>query len=217
MDRVGTTPPLARAKTINLSLLLRSGVSGVTPLPLKAQLVGVALGSQKSLFSSKSIVTVPDGLLIRDQKRLRNLPLMVSSLKMPKSCRSLLFGGIEPDTMVGFGSFSLVPWPKESSPVPDGLSAFTITPVVRSAVVPVPAPGAFVDQSTQGLRPSSVRFAPACAPSLLELGTAASISKLLPDSVCNVVHVVAATCSTGKPATKPELAMIATSARYPLR
>src|SRR2546421_12766866 len=40
-----------------------------------------------------------------------------------KRLRSLLFGGIEPETIVGLGSSSLEPCPRESSEVPDGLSS----------------------------------------------------------------------------------------------
>src|SRR5712691_3659168 len=100
---------------------------------------------------------------------------------MPKSCRSLLFGGIEPLTIVGSGASSLVPCPKESSPLPLGLSGLTSTPLVRSAAVPVPAPLAFVDQSMHGDPPSSVRFAPAVVTGFLTVPPTigASISKLL--------------------------------------
>src|SRR6476469_690205 len=100
---------------------------------------------------------------------------------MPNLCRSLLFGGIEPLTIVGIGLFSLVPCPKESSPLPEALSELTRTPLARSAEVPVPAPLAFVDQSAHGDSPSTVRFAPAVIVGFLTVPPTigASISKLL--------------------------------------
>ena len=103
------------------------GVSGVTFFPLVAQFVGVAAGSQDFWLSSKSMFVVPDGFWTRAQKSWRNLAPAPVSVLMPKNFRSLLFGGIDPLTMVGLASSSDVPWPNESSPDPVGLSAFVST------------------------------------------------------------------------------------------
>ena len=99
---------------------------------------------------------VPDGSWTRVQKRCRNLPFAFSSTYTPKSFRSLLFGGIEPDTTVGTAVSSLLPWPNELSSVPLGWS------VSRSS--------ATLAQSMDGDPCSTVRFA------------SVSISKWLPSS-----------------------------------
>src|SRR5437588_6175394 len=93
--------------------------------------------------------TVPDGLFTRDQNRLRNLDPTPASLKLPNASRSLFCGGIEPETIVGLGLFSLVPCPNESSPDPLALSLTKLAPGVRSAAIPVPPPAAVLSQSRQ--------------------------------------------------------------------
>src|SRR5215212_9073104 len=155
---------------MSLSPVVRSGVSGVTPLPLFAQFVGVAFGSQNFWLSSKSMFVVPDGFCTRDQNSSRNLPVPAVSVNTPNFFRSLLFGGIAPLTMVGFAVSSFVPWPKLSSPPPLGLSSFASTPGRR--LVPVPP----ASQSMQSAGPSTFRLA------------LTSISKLLPVSVFAVEH-----------------------------
>src|SRR5215212_9559629 len=155
---------------MSLSPVVRSGVSGVTPLPLFAQFVGVAFGSQNFWLSSKSMFVVPDGFCTRDQNSSRNLPVPAVSVNTPNFFRSLLFGGIAPLTMVGFAVSSFVPWPKLSSPPPLGLSSFASTPGRR--LVPIPP----ASQSMQSAGPSTFRLA------------LTSISKLLPVSVFAVEH-----------------------------
>src|SRR5687767_6517390 len=67
---------------------------------------------------------VPLGFCTRDQNNWRNCsPSEPVSVFTPNQLRSLLFGGIEPSTSVGTGSFSDVPSPKESSPPPLVLSS----------------------------------------------------------------------------------------------
>src|SRR6266550_6351948 len=106
---------------MSLSPAVLTGVSAGAE-PLFAQLVGFAVRSQNFWFSSKSMFVVPDGFWTRDQKSCRNFPEgfpeddWPSSLLRPNAFRSLLFGGIEPATIVGFASFSDVPWPNASSP-----------------------------------------------------------------------------------------------------
>src|SRR5690349_2108960 len=112
---------------MSLSSLVRAGVSGVTFRPLSAQFVGLAVGSQNFWLSSKSMFVVPDGFWTRDQNSSRNLPAELDSVKTPNFLRSLLFGGMEPVTMVGLASFSALPWPKASSPPPLGLSLLAST------------------------------------------------------------------------------------------
>src|SRR6266540_2218279 len=118
---------------------------------------------------------VPDGFWTRDQNSSRNLsPAEPVSVKTPNAFRSLLFGGIEPVTMVGLAISSDVPWPKASSLAPVLGSLFAETPVLR----PLPVPPA--SQSIQGLAPSTFRFA------------SVSISKSLPERTLAVVHVAVA-------------------------
>src|SRR5438477_3365112 len=67
IEIVATVPPLARSYVISLSPTVRTGVT-----PLVEQFGGVALGSQKFWFSSKSMFVVPDGFWTRDQNSSRN-------------------------------------------------------------------------------------------------------------------------------------------------
>jgi len=53
--------------------------------------------------------TVPCGELMRVQKSSRNFAEPFVSVYTPKFFRSLLFGGIEPLTIVGLASSSFVP------------------------------------------------------------------------------------------------------------
>src|SRR5438132_3899419 len=146
---------------MSLSPLVRKGVSG-TATWLSAQFVGTALGSQNFRFSSKSMFVEPEGFCTRDQNSWRNLAVPLVSWLIPNTFRSLLFGGIEPDTIFGLASSSDVPPPKASSVAPVGLSACVITP--DRIAVPVPP----ASQSMHGLAPFTARFA------------FVSISKLLP-------------------------------------
>src|SRR5260370_5091354 len=175
IEIVGTVPPLASPYSISLSPICRSGVTytGVAlAFALLAQVAAVP--RQACWFSSKSIAIVPVGLLTRVQNSSRNLPPGPFSTLTPKFDRSLLFGGIEPETMVGAGVFSFVPIPNESSPLPLGRSAFVTTLGMKTFDVPA------VSQSMQGAPPSTVRFA------------SVSISKLLPVNVFAVGQVAAA-------------------------
>ena len=85
----------------------------------------------------------------------------------------MLFG-IEPETIVGFGSSSFVPWPNESSFAPVGWSALVSTPARKA----LPEPSA--SQSMQVPPPSTFRFA------------SVSISKLLLSRTLAVLHSGAA-------------------------
>src|SRR6266513_2151298 len=125
---------------------------------------------------------------------------------MPNFSRSLLLGGIEPLTIVGTAPFSLVPWPKASSPAPLSLSGLTITPLVLSASVPAPAPFAFVDQSMHGEDPSCVRFAPALKMGFLAVPPTigASISKLLCPPETDVAFNVFGVAHVGANALGPD-------------
>ncbi len=199
IEIVGTVPPLARSYVTSLSPAVRSGVSGVTPLPLSAQFVVVAVGSQKSWFSSKSMFVVPDGFWTRDQNSSRNLsPAEPVSVKTPNAFRSLLFGGIEPVTMVGLALSSDVPWPKASSLAPLGTSFFATTPDRKALPVP-PA-----SQSMQGLALSTFRLA------------STSISKLLPLRTFEVVQLVTAELATVWGRAAADTAKTVTSSTAPM-
>ena len=88
------------------------------------------------------MLVVPEGSCTRDQNSARNLPVgfeavtVPCSLKTPNAFRSLLFGGIPPSTMDGIAVSSLVPFPKDSSPDPLGVSFLATTPERK----PVPVP-----------------------------------------------------------------------------
>src|SRR5438067_6444243 len=137
---------------MSLRPIVRNGVSG-TATWLLAQFVGVAVGSQNFLLSSKSMFVDPDGFCTRDQNSWRNLEVPLVSWLMPNTFRSLLFGGMEPATIFGLASSSAVPPPKASSLAPVGLSAWVITP--DRIAVPVPP----ASQSMHGLAPFTARFA----------------------------------------------------------
>jgi len=100
-----------------LSPTVRRGVSGVTPTPLFAQFVGVALGSQNSGSARSPCSSCPAGSG-RASRRAPGTCRSRSPRYRPKVERSLLLFGIEPSMIVGFGSSSFVPWPKESSELP---------------------------------------------------------------------------------------------------
>ncbi len=185
---------------MSLSPVWRIGVTYTGVLvPLFAQVSGVP--RQAVRLSSKSIVTVPLGLLIRDQNSCRNLPPGPTSEFTPNSRRSLLLGGIEPSTIVGAAVFSLVPCPNDSSPGPLAESGPAVTLSRRSASVPVSVP--VLSQSMQGLAPSTLRFA------------LASISKLLPASTLGAVQ--SASAGLAEKAPRPPTAAVTASDRIDAR
>src|SRR6266516_1721199 len=117
---------------------------------------------------------VPDGFWTRDQKSCRNLPCVVVSRGTANDFMSLLFGGIEPETIVGLASFSDVPCPKESSPDPEPTSCLMLT---SESFTDAPFP---TSQSLQlEVLPSTARFAPLVP---------VSISNVLPVSTLGVEH-----------------------------
>ena len=148
---------------ISLSPTVRSGVVGVTPTPLLAQFVGTAFGSQNFWFSSKSMFVVPDGFWTRDQNSCEEL----AGRRRPPgtgrtSFRSLLFGGIEPLTIVGVRVVLRRALAERVVDLPFGLSLLRDDARPQRGAAPAREP---VDA---GLAPLTTRFA------------LVSISKLLP-------------------------------------
>src|SRR5215218_244103 len=152
---------------MSLSPALRFGVTyfGAFAVPLLAH--SVAVPSQNSLLSSKSMLVVPLGFCTRDQNSSRN----ASSVKTPNALRSLLFGGIDPSTIVGFGLSSAVPWPKLSSFAPVGLSFLASTPERNALSVPL---------VSQSMQPSvlTIRFALVSISNALPSGARPSVAAL---------------------------------------
>src|SRR5918995_3566301 len=147
-NRTGFVPPWERSYWMSRSPAVRTGV---TPLP----------ETVLDWLNSKSMFVVPEGSCTRCQNRFRNLrPAGVVSRWTPKVSRSLLFGGMLPLTTLGTAVSSLVPFPKELSPLPDGVSALRVSVTVAQSIDGAGSP--------TGEGSSTLRFA------------SVSISKLLP-------------------------------------
>src|SRR5215208_4350749 len=133
---------------------------------------------------------VPLGFCTRDQNNSRKS----SSVKMPNAFRSLLFGGIEPETIVGLGLSSAVPWPNASSPLPDGESFLASTPERKALSVP---------PANQSIHPVvlTIRFALVSISNALPSGDEPSVLGLLQVVVCatadpEIANATAATAAS---------------------